>query len=65
MYELIITEKPSAAKKVAEALADSKPKKENFGQVPYYRLTHKGKDIVEKNIQAIDFAYNCKTKDEA
>ncbi len=45
-YELIITEKPSAAKKIAFALADKAPKKKNIGQAPYYELKHKGKDIV-------------------
>src|SRR3989338_5477723 len=46
MYELIITEKPAAANKIAEALADGKPIKENLGGVPYYKLTHGKKDIV-------------------
>ncbi len=46
MYELIITEKPAAAKKIAEALADGKPIKESYQGVPYYRLTHGKKDIV-------------------
>ncbi|MBW2966165.1 DNA topoisomerase I [Candidatus Woesearchaeota archaeon] len=47
MYELIICEKPAAAKKIAEALADNKPKKETYmKKIPYYRLTHKGKEIV-------------------
>ena len=46
MYELIITEKPAAANKIAEALADGKPIKENIGGVPYYKLTHGKKDIV-------------------
>ncbi|MBW2978067.1 DNA topoisomerase I [Candidatus Woesearchaeota archaeon] len=47
MYELIICEKPAAAKKIAEALADKTPKKETYmKQVPYYKLTHKGKEIV-------------------
>lgn len=45
-YELIITEKPQAAKKIAEALADSKAKKESHNKVPYYTLRHKGKSIV-------------------
>jgi DNA topoisomerase-1 len=45
-YELIITEKPSAAKKIAEALADSKPLKKGQAGVSYYELTHNGKDIV-------------------
>ena len=46
MYELIITEKPNAAKKIAEALADYKPIKRNDKGIPYYEITHKGKDIV-------------------
>ena len=46
MYELIITEKPAAAKKIAESLADGKPIKENNQGVPYYKLTHGKKDIV-------------------
>ena len=45
-YELIITEKPNAAEKIAQALADSRPIKENYQGVPYYRLTHNGKSIV-------------------
>ncbi|MGV8141293.1 MAG: DNA topoisomerase I [Candidatus Woesearchaeota archaeon] len=45
-YELIITEKPNAADKIAHALADTKPIKENFQGVPYYKLTHNGKSIV-------------------
>jgi len=45
-YELIITEKPQAAKKIAEALADGKPIKESANKVPYYKLTHNKKDIV-------------------
>ncbi|MBI1936311.1 DNA topoisomerase I, partial [Candidatus Woesearchaeota archaeon] len=46
MYELIITEKPAAANKIAEALADGKPIKENVQGVPYYKVTHGKKDIV-------------------
>src|SRR3989344_2333542 len=45
-YELIICEKPNAAKKVAEALADKKPTKKAVGKVSYYELKHNGKDIV-------------------
>ena len=44
--ELIISEKPNAAKKIAEALADGKPLKENNGGVPYYKLSHGNKDII-------------------
>ncbi|HLG24211.1 MAG TPA: DNA topoisomerase I [Candidatus Nanoarchaeia archaeon] len=46
MYELIITEKPAAAKKIAESLADGKAIKENNQGVPYYKVTHGKKDIV-------------------
>lgn len=43
--ELMISEKPSAAKKIAEALADTKPVVEKNNGVTTYRLQHKGKDI--------------------
>jgi len=46
MYELIITEKPNAAKKIADALADSKAIKKAVNKAPYYEITHAGKDIV-------------------
>jgi DNA topoisomerase-1 len=45
MVELIITEKPNAAKKIAEALADGKAVKQGTG-APYYELTHGGKEII-------------------
>jgi DNA topoisomerase-1 len=45
-YELIITEKPSSAKKVAEALANSKPIKKTQGKIAWWELTHGEKDIV-------------------
>jgi DNA topoisomerase I len=44
--ELIITEKPSAAKKIAENLADKAPEKLSENGVPYYKLKHQGKDIL-------------------
>ena len=46
MYELIITEKPSASLKIATALADKDIKKELINKVPYYKLKHKNKEIV-------------------
>ncbi len=45
-YELIICEKPSAAEKIAAALADSKPVKKSENGVPYYLIAHHKKDIV-------------------
>lgn len=46
MVELIITEKPNASKRVAEALADGKPIKENYKGVPFYKVTRGNKDIL-------------------
>lgn len=45
MYELIISEKPQAAEKIASAIADGTPKKIRK-KVNYFELTHKGKKIV-------------------
>jgi len=45
-YELIICEKPSAAEKIAQALADGKAVKKAEVGVSYYMLTHKKRDIV-------------------
>ncbi len=42
-YTLIITEKPAAAAKIADALG--KPVKKNIGGIPYYELEYKGKKI--------------------
>jgi len=46
MYELIITEKPAAAKRIAESLADGKLIKESISGAPYYKVSHGKKDIV-------------------
>lgn len=43
-YELIITEKPQAALKIAEALGKS-VKRDSHG-VPYYEVDRKGKEII-------------------
>ncbi|MBI5064624.1 DNA topoisomerase I [Candidatus Woesearchaeota archaeon] len=45
-YTLLISEKPAAAKKIAEALADGKPVARKEGQVAYYEVTCEGKDLV-------------------
>ncbi|MBW2967311.1 DNA topoisomerase I [Candidatus Woesearchaeota archaeon] len=45
-YELIITEKPNAALKLANALATGKAIKKNIKGVPYYEVTHGNKDLV-------------------
>ncbi len=46
MTELIITEKPNAAKKIAEALAEGKAKKESKDKVSYYTFQRHGKPII-------------------
>jgi len=43
-YELIITEKPQAALKIASALGKST--KRNQGNIPYYEVDRKGKKII-------------------
>ena len=45
-YELIITEKPNAASKIAAALAEGKPVKKGEKGVPYYDITYGKKDII-------------------
>jgi DNA topoisomerase-1 len=45
-YTLIISEKPNAANKIASALAEGKPIKENLKGAPYYKITRGKKDIV-------------------
>ena len=45
-YELIIAEKPKAAYKIAVALSDKTPEKNNYKGVPYYRITINGKPAV-------------------
>jgi DNA topoisomerase I len=45
-YELIISEKPSSALKIAEALADGKAVKKAHGGVAYFELSHNKNDIV-------------------
>lgn len=58
--ELIITEKPSAAKKMADALADGKPIREKDGQVSWYKVTHGDNDIIIAN--AVGHVYGLKEK---
>jgi len=43
-YELIITEKPKSALKIAQAL-DGKIGKDSINGVPFYRLNYKGREI--------------------
>ncbi|MEK6827431.1 MAG: DNA topoisomerase I, partial [Nanoarchaeota archaeon] len=43
-YELIVTEKPQAAMKIADSLGNSQ--KENLHGIPYYEVNRKGKKII-------------------
>ncbi|MEA3378792.1 MAG: DNA topoisomerase I [Nanoarchaeota archaeon] len=63
MVELIITEKPSAAKKIAEALAEKKIKKCIYNKkVPYYEIEHAGNKIVV--VCAVGHLYNLVEKNK-
>ncbi len=44
-YELIISEKPQAAEKIAKALGDKAPEKKR-DKVNYFKITHEGKAII-------------------
>jgi len=46
MVELLISEKPQSALKIATALADKEIVKKNNKKVPYYEITYKGKKII-------------------
>ena len=45
-YELLVAEKPTSAKKIAEALADGKVTQEKNKKVTYYVFTHNKKPII-------------------
>ena len=45
-YSLLISEKPQAAQKIANALADGKVEKKQKNGIAYYNITHDGKEIV-------------------
>ena len=46
MVELLISEKPNAALKIATALADDKVIKKQNKKVPYYEIKHNGEKII-------------------
>ena len=47
MTALIIAEKPSACKKIAEALADKTVVKSTYmRKIPYHEIEHKGKKVI-------------------
>jgi DNA topoisomerase-1 len=61
-YELIITEKPKAAEKIANALAEGRVIKETYKKVPYYKITRGNKDIVV--CCAVGHLYGLEEKDK-
>ncbi|MBD3209502.1 DNA topoisomerase I [Candidatus Woesearchaeota archaeon] len=62
-YELIISEKPNAAKKIAEALADSKPLREGGRGVTVWNITHNDQDI--KVVCAVGHLYSVAEKEKS
>jgi DNA topoisomerase-1 len=63
MHELIITEKPNAAKKIAEALATGKVKKEVVDGVQIFDIHHAGKDI--KVVSAVGHLFSLAEKEKS
>ena len=62
-YTLIIAEKPSAARKIADALADKVPKKDMYmKKIPYFSFTHKGEKVVV--VCAVGHLYSLAEKDK-
>ncbi|MBI4154148.1 DNA topoisomerase I [Candidatus Woesearchaeota archaeon] len=63
MTELIITEKPSTALKIATALSDKKLERKIYGKkIPYYEIQHKGNEIIV--VSAVGHLYNLREKDK-
>ena len=46
MTQLIISEKPSQALKIAQALSDEKSVKKTIDKVSYFEIQHKNKKII-------------------
>lgn len=63
MYELIVTEKPSAAKKIAYALADKSPDEVKEKGVTYYNVVRAGKRIVV--VSAVGHLYTVAEKEKS
>ncbi|MBU2634335.1 MAG: DNA topoisomerase I [Nanoarchaeota archaeon] len=59
---IILTEKPSASLKIAQALSDKKINKKLYQKVPYYEITHKKQKILI--LCAVGHLYNLSEKDK-
>ena len=62
MTTLIISEKPSAALKIATALSEKSPAKKALNKIPYYELKHKKEKILV--VSAVGHLYNLKEKNK-
>ncbi len=62
-YDLIISEKPSAAKRIALALSDGKPSIIRIGQVSAYKFTHNGKQLIV--VPAVGHLYTVAEKNKS
>jgi DNA topoisomerase-1 len=62
MTELIITEKPSSALKIAAALAEGSPTKKAINKVSYYEIKHKGREIIV--VSAVGHLYTVAEKNK-
>jgi len=63
MYDLIITEKPSSAKKIVDALSDSKPIVEKKNGVGIWKISHNKKDVVV--VSAVGHLYSLTEKEKS
>src|SRR3989344_4241647 len=61
-YELLISEKPSSAKKIAEALADGKISKHAEEKVTYFEITHESKPMIVAS--AVGHLYGLKSTEK-
>ena len=59
---IILTEKPSASLKIAQALSDKTPKKKEYNKVPYYEIEHNKRKILI--LCAVGHLYNVAEKEK-
>ena len=62
MTKLVVCEKPNAAKRIAESLADGKPIKKLVFGVPYYEITRNGEKLIVA--AAVGHLFNIAEKDK-
>ena len=62
-YQLLITEKPSAARKIASALAEGSVTNKKKGSVTYHEIKRNGKDVVV--VSAVGHLYSLQQKSKS